>query len=535
MEGQTPELSKEVPRPEIPEDVAALFAWANLPGARYRDFSAARRESRARQRQRTAQSKAEAELRAKAEAERAAAQAEAEARAAGEVARFHEAHARRALGEVLDQELARQREARLRALQRAQELHLRAEQERVEAARRAAAMQAAEEAARNAGSEAAEAHASEQRRAELYSRLGDPERGTAEEVAGAAPGEQSMQPERFPTRRELRNVAKPTQGEQGSTLPAWIDEQAQGAAAELTPLVGEGSSVDTTLQQTRERMASRWYALRGVFDPETPEMEPTHPRNQPSGSRMVALYSLAGGVGKTSLAASLGRSLSALGERVLLADLTPQSLLPFYFGATETRPGVVRTFSPPPGSADMPISVISYDLAVRSERSSSRDEQLAEDLAARRKGDGYLVLDVSPAEVALLRGLLRLDAMVLVPVTPDMNSVISLGATERFFEQMRETVGRPVQPHYLLTQFDASLPLHLDVREGLREKLGSRLLPFAIRRSSAVAEALADGMTVIDYSPQTGVASDYRSLAAWVRTASGPAQPETRSARWSEQ
>ncbi len=58
----------------------------------------------------------------------------------------------------------------------------------------------------------------------------------------------------------------------------------------------------------------------------------------------------------------------------------------------------------------------------------------------------------------------------------------------------------PCCPFYLLNGFDASLPLHLDVREVLRGKLGERLLPFAVRRSPAVSEALAEGMTVIDYA-----------------------------------
>ena len=38
-------------------------------------------------------------------------------------------------------------------------------------------------------------------------------------------------------------------------------------------------------------------------------------------------------------------------------------------------------------------------------------------------------------------------------------------------------------PNYVLNQFDSSLPLHLDVREVLREQLGDRLLPFVIRHA----------------------------------------------------
>src|SRR6202451_185442 len=67
---------------ETPEDVAVLYSWANLHGAKYRDFSASRREYRAQLRHRAAEQVREQELKAQAEAEAAAAAAEAAARQA---------------------------------------------------------------------------------------------------------------------------------------------------------------------------------------------------------------------------------------------------------------------------------------------------------------------------------------------------------------------------------------------------------------------------------------------------------------------
>jgi cellulose biosynthesis protein BcsQ len=91
-----------------------------------------------------------------------------------------------------------------------------------------------------------------------------------------------------------------------------------------------------------------------------------------------------------------------------------------------------------------------------------------------------------------------------------------------------------VAPFYLLNQFDASLPLHLDVREVLRQQLGDRLLPTVVRRSPAVSEALAEGMTVVDYAPNSPVTEDYLNIAAWLRNVSAPAAASFRGSRWSE-
>jgi cellulose biosynthesis protein BcsQ len=103
-------------------------------------------------------------------------------------------------------------------------------------------------------------------------------------------------------------------------------------------------------------------------------------------------------------------------------------------------------------------------------------------------------------------------------MTGDMNSVISLQAVERVFRGIVDSDGRPLLPYYVLNQFDVSLPLHLDVREVLRRQLGDRLLRFVIRRSPAVSEALAQGMTVVDYEPDAPVSQDYIDVAAWLRS-----------------
>ena len=135
----------------------------------------------------------------------------------------------------------------------------------------------------------------------------------------------------------------------------------------------------------------------------------------------------------------------------------------------------------------------------------------------------------------LVRRMVELHPIVLVPVTGDMNSVISLHAVERVFRSIADRDGRPLLPYYVLNQFEPSLPLHLDVREVLRRQLGDRLLRFVIRRSQAVSEALAEGMTVVDYAPEAPVSQDYMDVASWLRSVSPPAKAEFSSQQWSQQ
>jgi len=133
------------------------------------------------------------------------------------------------------------------------------------------------------------------------------------------------------------------------------------------------------------------------------------------------------------------------------------------------------------------------------------------------------VLDLAQGTSWMVRRLAKLRPTVLVPLTPEMNSVISLQSVERLFHGVVDEDGRPLLPYYVLNQFDANLPLHLDVREVFRRQLGDRLLHRAIRRAPAIAEAQAEGMTVLDYAPNAAVVKDYFEIAAWLRRISPPA------------
>ena len=326
--------------------------------------------------------------------------------------------------------------------------------------------------------------------------------------------------------------------------PAWIAQSGlpQGRVAESRverasverASAAQVSEPGDSLVQSRERVASRWFALKGVFENGNEEYpERAADRGRETKTPVLAVYSLTGGVGKTSLVAAVGRALSGSGEKVLLADTTLPGLLPYYFGAREVRPGVVRTFSPPKGSGDAAIQMVSLH-GNSGPCVTGGESALACEIRKSSTGAHRVLVDLDHSAGPVIRGLADASLTVLVPLAADMNSVISLQAIERSFEGAMDADGHAILPFYVLNQFDASSPLQLDVREVLRKRLGERLLPFAIRRAAVVGEALAEGMTVMDYASGSGVAEDYGRLAEWVRSLSAPATPTLRDLRWSE-
>jgi cellulose synthase operon protein YhjQ len=327
-----------------------------------------------------------------------------------------------------------------------------------------------------------------------------------------------------------------------SGRPAWLSPGAPEAsvpsmtATSLPPALPSppllSQAPEDTLQGSRDRMTSRWFALRGVFNGSVPPVE-VSPAPSAARAPSLAIFSLAGGVGKTSLVATLGRALSARGERVLLVDTAAFGLLPFFFGAIDQRPGVLRTFTPPGMSSDVPIQLVTIDADVLGSEMPGQ-ESLSGEIQNFARGASRILVDLATASGATTSRIMRMAPMVLVPVIPDMNSVVSVSSIDAFFEHNSSPQCRPVQPYYVLNQFDPSLPLHLDVREVLREQLGERLLAFALRRSPSMSEALAEGMTVLDYAPSSSLAEDFSTLAGWLKSISAPATTSYRGDRWSE-
>ena len=572
MPSRSSDIDDQSTADSTPEDVAALYSWANLQGAKYRDYSASRREYRAQVRYRAAKALLERELRTQAEDEAAAARAERAAAAADSMGATAEGNSGEALGAWSagkSEEAARQAAA-----------------ERVEAARRAEAAACAAVAALREEREVAEAHTSARRQAQIYEeselrrrQLAGPQphspfgSGQVAPEAGAGDlrsdetgnqqqslfsGWQGLSTQS--TAADLAGRASPGPVDSGQDAPdggvggpagdeAQFDEfeQDQGAPAWLfsaqsppRPTVqqaisqnfkGETAGGDT-LQDSRERVAARWFALKGVFERGRPELPAMHAiRPGDAQKPLLAVFSIAGGAGKTSLVATLGRALSAQGENVVLADTTSHGLLPIYFGCDDVRAGVVQAIPPAAGSSDPPVSLAAHDFAGRDEDERQR-EALTDDVLRSGLGSHRLLLDICSGTSWLIRRLVGFHPIVLVPMAPDMNSVIGLRAAERLFRGMVDSEGRSLMPFYVLNQFDASLPLHLDVREVFRRQLGDRLLRTAIRRSPKVSEALAAGMTVLDYAGEAPVSQDYRDVAAWLRSVSPPATEEFRRLRW---
>ena len=201
----------------------------------------------------------------------------------------------------------------------------------------------------------------------------------------------------------------------GCPLRASFQEQVDRA---LLPLEGvEAVALDFTVM-TPEEKATLTTKLRGDVSARTPGISVS------AGTRVVAVASGKGGVGKSSLAANLAAAFSVLGQKagILDADIYGYSI-PHMLGISQ-RPVAVDQMIVPPVRGDLKVMSIGFFLDENSPvmwRGPMLHRALEQFLSDVHWGElDVLVVDMPPGtgDVAISLGQLLPRAEALVVTTP---------------------------------------------------------------------------------------------------------------------
>jgi len=224
---------------------------------------------------------------------------------------------------------------------------------------------------------------------------------------------------------------------------------------------------------------------------------------------VVTIYSLAGGVGKTTLSANLGRALGSSGEKVSLIDATGSGMLPLYFGATDLRPGV-HSF-PALDALQDPLRLIDPE--------TISEEWLSDEVMPEIQSSDWTIFDIGQASTNVLPQIMSMSSMLIVPLLPELNSIVTISRLESSLQAMRLRGADVPTPFYLFNQFDPHDPIDQEARDLVIRQCGGRLLPISIGRDCDAARAIAARKTVIDYAPASEIATACTKLAKLLRAA----------------
>jgi cellulose biosynthesis protein BcsQ len=241
-------------------------------------------------------------------------------------------------------------------------------------------------------------------------------------------------------------------------------------------------------------------------------------------SPVIGIYSVAGGVGKTTVSANLAKTLCSLGEQLLLVDASGRGLLPFYFGATELRAGT-RKFVAPGANAPF-IQTITAGIVT--------SEWLDGEVKPLMSGSQRTIFDLGPLSGSLLPTIFNMCSVVLIPLLPDLNSIVTVAAIENSLNA-QSTGLKPPTVFYLFNRFDEQSINDQQAREFVARQCGSRLLPTTLRHDWTLTEALHGGISASDHTPGSELSHDYLELALWVRRVAPLSPAMLLPGRWSEQ
>ncbi|GIG28485.1 ParA family protein [Cellulomonas marina] len=262
-------------------------------------------------------------------------------------------------------------------------------------------------------------------------------------------------------------------------------------------------------------------------------------RTTGSGRRLrtVAVWSVKGGVGKTTAAVNLAHAAAA-GREVLLWDLDPQGgatwlldVKPRLKGGAEAlvqgrstvasaiRQTAWETLDVLPGDATYRDLELALDAAKRSGR------RIEETLEPVRDRYDLAVLDCPPAASLVARNVLRAADALVVPLPP---SPLALRSLEQVLELVADAP-RPVPVLAFLSMVDRRRTAH---RQAVGELAGGRpdVLDVVVPAATAVEQMGVHRAPLVTFAPRSPATAAFAALWAAVERQVLPAEPATTAA-----
>lgn len=241
--------------------------------------------------------------------------------------------------------------------------------------------------------------------------------------------------------------------------------------------------------------------------------------------RIVAIINQKGGVGKTTTTANLCHAIAESGSKVTVIDLDPQGHLTVSLGITARNIGGIDEAMLKEKKIQQQLISVRDNLQLVAAGSKLKDvEQLTGNNSPRGvllrdalhgslNDQDFVFIDCPPSSGLLVANALIAADEILIPMTSDFLALQGLSHLMGTIKRFEKALQRKYKTLLVMSRYSPNRRISSQVLNVLLTHFPKQILATVIRETALLAECPSFGKTILEYSPKSRSARDFRSLA----------------------
>ncbi|MDI1230472.1 MAG: ParA family protein [Methylobacter sp.] len=241
--------------------------------------------------------------------------------------------------------------------------------------------------------------------------------------------------------------------------------------------------------------------------------------------RIVAIINQKGGVGKTTTTVNLCHAIAESGLKVTVIDLDPQGHLAVSLGITAQGIGGIDEAMLKQKGIQQQIIFVRENLQLIASGSKLKDiEYLAGNHSPRGvllkdalhgclNDQDFVFIDCPPSSGLLVANALIAADEILIPMSSDFLALQGLSHLMGTIKRFEKALKRKYKTLLVMSRYSPDRRISRQVLNVLLTHFPEQILATVIRETALLAECPSFGKTILEYSPKSRSARDFRSLA----------------------
>lgn len=233
-----------------------------------------------------------------------------------------------------------------------------------------------------------------------------------------------------------------------------------------------------------------------------------------------------GGSGKSTTTQALASSLNELGKKCLIIDLDAQGNVSFSSGIDNADKTIYEFLKDEVTANEVIQNTIDYDIIPANILLSGADQEftktgreylLKEKIDKLKDNYDYIILDTPPSLGILSVNSLTAADYVIIPTEASFYALQGMGQLYSTIESVKKYCNKDLKIlGLLLIKYSQRTIINRQVKdliEDVADKMNTKVFKQTIREGIVVKEAQAKQKSLLKYSPNSNIASDYLTLA----------------------